>query len=263
MLDYLKNSTFKANEVIQRAKAILKSHYFSIAGLCLLLFITSNSSSYLAFTLQDSQGYWLKILMCILFLTLFFGTQLVLIKRAILLANGVKHAEFMSYIPSTKQFISFLLGFVLYSFLVGVVYFVTSALTFPLVYLGVEMERLSLEINPFLTGLIMMFILLRITFYPYFIVDKQFTLFRACRSSVALTRGNVMKLLLIVLALGTAYMLQASCEYFGYFIMAKVFSFINTFVVIPSVSVVMAIAYTDMMNDYSGGEDPKLLENII
>lgn len=263
MLPDLKQSTFKANDVFMKAIGILKGHYFSIAGLCLFLFITSSLSSYLAFTLADSSGRFVKGVMCFIFVTLFFGTQLVLIKRALLLARGVEHAALKDYVPSAKQFVNFLLGFILYSVLVGVVYLLSSLLSFPLLYLGVETETLSMEVNPFLTGLFMMFVLIRITFFPYFIVDKKYGLFRACRFSLALTKGNVVSLLLLMLVVGTVYILQASSEYLGYFIIAKVFSAINTFVIIPSVSLVMATAYHNMMRDYKGGDDPHLLKNII
>jgi len=263
MLQYLKQSTFKANEVFMKAIGLLKSHYFSIAGLCFLLFITSSLSSYLAFTLAEASGGVVKGLLCFVFVTLFFGTQLVLIKRALLLARGVEHADLKDYIPSAKQFVNFLMGFILYSFLLGIVYLLSSLLSFPLLYLGADMETLSMEVNPFLTGLIMMFVLLRITFFPYFIVDKKYNLFRACRLSIALTKGNVLNLLLLLFVVGTAYMLQVSFEYLGYFIIAKIFSAINTFVIIPSVSLVMATAYHNMMKDYKGGDDPQLLKNII
>jgi len=263
MLQYLKQCTFKANDVFLRALGILKSHYFSIAGLCFLLFVTSNTSSYLAWNLQDYSGVSVKWLLCFVFMSVFFGTQLILIKRALLLANGIEHADFRDYIPSAKQFLNFLLGFLFYSLLIGVVYLLTSLLSFPFLYLGIGMDTLSMEINPFLTGLIMLFILIRITFFPFFIADKNINLFRACRLSVALTRGNVVSLLLLFLATGFAYLLQLSFEYFEYFIAAKIFSFINTFFVIPSISLVMAVAYQEMMKDYSGGDDPKLLKNII
>ncbi|GHE48784.1 hypothetical protein [Sphingobacterium griseoflavum] len=263
MLQYLKESTFKANDVVLRAFSLLRSHYFSMAGLCFLLFVTSNLSSYLALTLYDSRIYFVKVLLCMVFPILFFGTQLVLIKRSLLLARGIEHAAFTDYIPSAKQFFNFLLGLVCYSVLVGLFYLLTSVITFPFLYLGVEMETLSYEINPFLTGVIMLFVLTRITFFPYFIVDKEFHLFRSFKLSVALTRGNMFRLILLVLAMGMAYIMQVSFDYFGYFIIAKVFSFINTFVVIPSVSLVMAVAYHDMMKDYRGGDDPELLKNII
>jgi len=263
MLQYLKQSTFKANDVFMKAIHILKSHYFSIAGLCLFLFITSSLSSYLAFTLADSSVGVLKGLFCFVFVTLFFGTQLILIKRALLLARGIEHADFKDYIPSAKQFVNFLMGFILYSFLLGVVYLLSSLLSFPLLYLGTDMETVSMEINPVLTGIIMMLVLIRITFFPYFIVDKKYSLFRACRLSIALTKGNVINLLLLMLAVGMAYILQASFEYLGYFIVAKIFGAINTFVIIPSVSLVMAVAYHNMMKDYQGGDDPQLLKNII
>ncbi|MGO3807812.1 MAG: hypothetical protein ACTJHT_16165, partial [Sphingobacterium sp.] len=221
------------------------------------------TSSYLAWNMQDYSSVSLKWLLCFVFMTVFFGTQLILIKRALLLAYGIEHADFKDYIPTTKQFVNFLLGFVLYSFLIGIVYLLISIVSFPLLYLGVDMTTLSMEVCPFLTGVIMVFVLMRITFFPYFIADKQINLFHACRLSIALTRGNVVSLLVLFLAIGLTYLFQLSCEYFEYFLAAKIFSFINTFFVIPSVSLVMAVAYHEMLKDYNGGDDPKLLNNII
>ena len=263
MLQFLKDTTFKANDVFRRAMKILKSHYISVAGLCFLLFVTSNLSTFLAVYLSDRTVGAVKVPLLLLFLTLFFGLQLILIKRAILLSQHVEHTKLRNYIPSFAQFLNFIFGLVMYSLLTGLVYLLISVLCFPLLYAGVSMDSLKLEINPFLTGVVMMLILIRISFFPFFILEKQVNVFRSFRLSVALTRGNVINLLLLMLVLASAYFLQLGCEYMSYVYLAKFLSLINTFVIIPSVSLVMAIAYTNMMKDYHGGDDPRLFKNII
>jgi hypothetical protein len=46
-------------------------------------------------------------------------------------------------------------------------------------------------------------------------------------------------------------------------VLAQISSVLNTFIVIPLVSLVMAIAYVDMLREYKGSDDPALFKNII
>jgi len=263
MLEFVRESTFKANDVISRALNILRKHYFSVAGLCFLLFLTNNLSTFLAGYLSDSAFGFVKLPLFALFVTLFFGLQLVLIKRAILLAQHVENTPLQNYIPTPKQFFNFLLGLIFYSVLTGVVYLFCSVLVLPLLYLGVEVETISYEINPLLTGFVMMLLLIRISFFPFFILVNNFNIFRAARLSIAFTRGNTINLLVLMLALASAYMLQLAFEYLGYSILAAISSVLNTFIIIPSVSLVLAIAYMDMIREYKGSDDPELFKNIL
>jgi hypothetical protein len=59
------------------------------------------------------------------------------------------------------------------------------------------------------------------------------------------------------------HILQVTFEYFEYNVLAKISSVLNTFIVIPLVSLVMAIAYVDMLREYKGSDDPALFKNII
>lgn len=263
MLEFLKNSTFRANDVVFRALNILKKHYVSIAGLCFMLFVTSTLSTFLALYLDDLAGDLVKVLLLLAFIVLFFGLQLVLIKRAVLLANNIEHAPFLDYLPSIKQFLNFILGLIIYSILLPTIYLVCALLCMPLLYVGVEMETILYEINPLLTGITMMLILIRISFFPFFILEKGFNIFKAFKWSIAFTKGNVINLLVLMLILAIAYIFQLTFEYLDYPILAKISGILNTFVIIPSVSVVMAIAYVDMIKEYNGSEEPDFFKSII
>lgn len=263
MLDFLKNSTFRANDVFFRALGILKKHYISIAGLCFMLFVTNTLSTFLALYLNDIEFEFIKILFSLLFIIVFFGLQLVLIKRAVLLANNIEHASFMTYLPSVKQFLNFILGLVIYSVLLLLTYLLCAVLCWPLLYLGIEMNTILWEINPFLTGVMMMLILIRISFFPFFILEKGFNIIRAFKLSIAFTKGNVINLLVLMLFIALAYIFQLTFEYFEYFLLAKVAGILNTFIVIPAVSVVMAIAYVDMIKEYKGSDNPELFKSIL
>lgn len=263
MLEFLKDSTFRANDVFLRALNILKKHYFSIAGLCFLLFVTNNLSAYLALYLSDMIGGGFRFLLLIVFVVLFFGLQLVLIKRAILLAKNIQTIELKYYIPSTKQFVHFILGLLSYSLITGLVYILCSIVCMPLLYMGIGMDTISYEINPLLTGIVMMFVLIRISFFPFFVIENNFNVLRSIRLSIAFTRGNTINLLILMALLASTYMGQMFFEYMDYSIFAKIMSALNTFIIIPSVSLVLAVAYVDMIREYKGSDDPELLKNIL
>lgn len=263
MIQYLKESTFKANDVFIRAISTLKSHYFSIAGLCFLLFVTNNLSSFLAMFLKDSAASGVKVFLLLLFLTLFFSLQLVLIKRALNLVSYKKKLGFMGYIPTTRQFVSFIIGLltaILISVLVACLVYV---LCFPLLYIGVSMDVVMFEIHPIVTGLISIYLILRTMFFPFFILDKNFSVFKSYRFSLAVTKGNVFRLFLVLLLVSSTFLLQLGAEYLEYNILARIFSIINSFVIIPSVSLVLSIVYSDMMHEYKGNTEPAFLKSII
>lgn len=262
MLDFLKDITFKANDVVLRAVDILMRNYISIAGLCFLLFVTSNLSSFLALYL-DSSNLLVKICLLLLFVGVYFSLQLVLLKKAIFLAKEEKSHGIMDYLPSMPQFCYYILGLLLYSLIAFVVYIVMYVLLFPLLYLGVNMNTVQTEIHPFLTGLIMLFVLIRTTFFPFFIQENGFNTFKSYRFSLAMTKGNVLKLLTIIFIVAFTHLLQLGTEYMGYSLVSKILSLINAFVIIPVVSLVMSIVYIDMMKAYKGGSDPSLMDNII
>ncbi|OYD43413.1 hypothetical protein [Sphingobacterium cellulitidis] len=262
MLDFLKDITFKANDVVLRAVDILMRNYISIAGLCFLLFVTSNLSSFLAMYL-DSSNLLVKICLLLLFVGVYFSLQLVLLKKAIFLAKEEKSHGIMDYLPSMPQFCYYILGLLLYSLIAFVVYIVMYVLLFPLLYLGVNMNTVQTEIHPFLTGLIMLFVLIRTTFFPFFILENGFNTFKSYRFSLAMTKGNVLKLLTIIFIVAFTHLLQLGTEYMGYSLVSKILSLINAFVIIPVVSLVMSIVYIDMMKAYKGGSDPSLMDNII
>lgn len=262
MLQFLRERTFKANEVFLRAIAILSKHYISIAGLCFLLFVVSNLSTFLSFYFEGASDF-LRIFFMLLFVVLYFGLQLVLLKRAVHLARHEAPIGFINYIPSTKQFVSYIAGLVVYSLMAAVAYLLVYVLCFPLLYAGVTMDTIRYEIHPLLTGIVMLVIVMRTVFYPFFIIEQNCGTWRAYKFSLALTKGNVSSLLFLVLAVASTHFMQLGAEYLGYAVIGKMFSIVNAFVIIPLVSLVMSVVYVDMMKDYKGGDDPSLLDSII
>lgn len=262
MLQFLRERTFKANEVFLNAIAILGKHYVSIAGLCFLLFVVSNLSTFLSFYFEGAPDF-VRIFFMLFFVVMYFGLQLVLLKRAVHLTRDEAPIKFIHYIPSTKQFVSYITGLVVYSLMAATAYLIVYIICFPLLYLGVNMDTIRYEIHPLLTGVLMLVIVMRTVFYPFFIIEQNCGTWRAYKFSLALTKGNVFSLLFVVMAVASTHMLQLGAEYMGYGFIGKLFSIINAFVIIPLVSLVMSVVYVDMMKEYRGGEDPSLLDSII
>jgi len=104
--------------------------------------------------------------------------------------------------------------------------------------------------------------LLRISFFPFFIIDKGISVMKSLRWSLAITKGNIIRLFLILLSLAFVSVLNIYCVYMEYSIMAIIFSLINSFLIIPLTSVVYTVAYRDMVQEYKGSEDPSILSNI-
>jgi len=142
------------------------------------------------------------------------------------------------------------------------VYTVISLLGFPLVYAGISIAGL-VNITRIISAVFIFFVLLRVAFYPFFIVEWHATPWRAIRLSFALTKGNITKLLLILVFFAILHLLYVYFNYSGYPVVSTVLSLVNSFLVGPLASVVVAMAYRDMVVHYRGGDDPKVTANII
>ncbi|GGC39740.1 hypothetical protein GCM10011386_34750 [Parapedobacter defluvii] len=261
MIQFLKDSTFAVNEVISRSWDLLRQRYFSIAGLCFLLFVTSNTSGILAFYFSEVNTF-LSVFMAFLFAILYFGTQLTLFKYIFTLIDRREKIQFTETIPSTKELLYFFTAMFSIALLALVFYLVISVIAFPLVYANIEVS-LMVSIARVVSAVVIFAFLLRVAFYPFFIIDRHAEPFRAIRLSFALTKGNVTKLLLILAFFAILHLLYLYFNYAGYPMVSTALSLVNSFLVGPLSSVVVAVAYRSMMADYRGGDDPELMKNII
>src|SRR5690606_12934819 len=141
MIQFLKDSTFAVNEVITRSWDLLRQHYFSVAGLCFLLFVTSNTSGILAFYLSEVHPF-LSAFMAFLFVILYFGIQLALFKYVFRLIDGKAHGHLSDTIPTTRELLYFFAAMLCIAGIALFLYFVVSLLGFPLVYAGINIADL-------------------------------------------------------------------------------------------------------------------------
>ncbi|HUH19682.1 beta-carotene 15,15'-monooxygenase [Albibacterium sp.] len=261
MIEYLKESTFVINDVISDAWDVLKKRYFAIAGICFLLFVVSNVSGILAMYL-NSISIVLSVFMALLFLVVYFGLQLALFKHIFqVLDRDQEDIRWRDSIPELKELIYFFACVV--SILVGafITYLLISVIFFPLIYL-ISVE-VMVQIVYFITFVLAFSMFLRIAFFPFFILDKGVKPFKAIRLSLATTRGNFIRIVLLLAFFALFGSLYLYFSYRGYAVISTGLSMVNSFVIVPLSSVAFIIAYRKMMRDYRGDADPSIMENII
>lgn len=261
MIEYLKESTFVINDVISDAWDVLKKRYFAIAGICFLLFVVSNVSGILAMYL-NSISIVLSVFMALLFLVVYFGLQLALFKHIFqVLDRRQEDIRWRDSIPELKELIYFFACVV--SILVGafITYLLISVIFFPLIYL-ISVE-VMVQIVYFITFVLAFSMFLRIAFFPFFILDKGVKPFKAIRLSLATTRGNFIRIVLLLAFFALFGSLYLYFSYRGYAVISTGLSMVNSFVIVPLSSVAFIIAYRKMMRDYRGDADPSIMENII
>lgn len=260
MIQFLKESTFAVNDVFYKSLKLLKKHYFSVAGLCFLLFITSNASTTLAEYLRH-YNIFISALLALVFVVLYFGVNLTLFKYVLNTIDG-QNPKISSSIPTTKD-LSFFFGAML--IIVGcslLLLGLMAVVCWPFIYVGLDISMVS-SVAVFISFVLTAIFIIRVAFYPFFIIDRHSNSFTSIRLSFAMTRGNVTKLILIICTFTLLHMAQLYANLSGNFYLSVFISIINSFLIVPLSSIVVTVAYRDMMSTYEGGENPEYLKNII
>ena len=262
MIDFLKESTFAVNDVIQSARIVLRKYYFSIVGLCLLLFLIPTVSRVLATLLEDIHPL-LKIFFLLIFVLTYFGFHLTIIKYIFhALDKEENEVSFIKATPTTREIFDFFLGSFTFLICCVIILVVFAIVGLPLVYLGID-TTMAVQLAISVATLIIFIASVRVVFFPFFIIDRQVKPLRALRLSLAITRGNFTKLLLLLSFFAIFHLLILYLEYNEFLGLTLLVLFINSFFVIPLSSVALAIAYRGMMSEYTGDQDPDVMDNII
>lgn len=262
MISFLKESTFIVNDVLSDAWEVLKKRYFAIAGLCFLMFVTSNSSAILGFYFNEFNSI-LNIFIALLFVILYFGIQLTLFKHIFqVLDKEEKAVKLKKSIPTISEMSFFFAGMLFILLLALSSYLLISILLMPLIYLKVPIETL-VSIGVVIAFLFIFLMMIRLIFFPFFIIDKGQNTFRSLRLSLAITRGNVTKLLMILAFFVMLNLLYLYFSYLNLAVISTLLSLVNSFLIVPLASVTIAIAYRKMMGEYHGSEDPEVMKNIL
>ncbi|MNK06718.1 hypothetical protein D3C87_246170 [compost metagenome] len=261
MIEFLKESTFATNEVISKAWTVTKKNYFSIATLCFLMFITSNASGLMAFFLKDV-NMGLSILMAFFFIMFYFTINLSLFKYIFHLLDDDLNVSIVSTIPTRKQIIRFLVAMLYFMLCIIGVYSLVILIAFPFIYLGINMDVITnIAIS---VGIIAIFITwIRISFFPFFIIDKNLPPFSSIKFSLAITKGNFTKILLLLLVLGGFHLLYLFVSYLQWPVIAFFINVLSSFIIVPLSSVALTIAYRKMISEYKGEGEPDIIHNIV
>lgn len=262
MIDFLKESTFAVNDVIQTAWNILKKEYLSIAGIGLLMFITWNLSSLLAIYISEiNRG--IDLLMALTFIIIYVTLQLTLFKYILkILDEKDTEVTVLNSLPTRRQIVTFLIGTLFFILCIMLVYVLIGVLLLPFVYTGIDVSVIAqIAISLGVVGMLITWI--RISFFPFFIIDRDTWPFQSIRFSLAITRGNFTKLLLLLIFFAIFHLLTLYLNYKEYYAFSAVVSIINSFLIVPLSSVALAVAYRKMMDEYQGDADPDIIHNII
>lgn len=274
-VEFLKESTFAVNEVIHKAWHVTSRHYFSIATLCFLMFITSNASGLMAFFLKDVNPA-LSTLMALVFVLLYFTINLSLFKYIFhLLDDEETDVTIVGTLPTRSQIIRFVLATLYFTiciiiagvFLMPVLYIIDPILRFMVKSGFVEDFQAAGDVIitvAVAVGVLSIFMIwIRISFFPFFIIDKNAKSFESIKLSLATTKGNFTQILLLLLVLAGAYFLYLFFSYLGWPIIAFIVNMVSSFLIVPLSSVALTVAYRKMMSNYKGDKDPDIIHNIV
>jgi hypothetical protein len=276
MINFLKESTFTVNEVIGKAWKVTYENYFSLATLCFLIFITLTTSSLMAFFLKDV-NVGVRILMVLIFIILYCTINLSLFKYIFhLLDNEHGQITIVSTLPTRVQIIRFLIAtfyfalcIVFVGFLLYPVLYVLDPLLRYAVRLGLINDlaaagRLVTNIAVAIAIVAIFITFIRISFFQFFIIDKQSKPFESIKYSLATTKGNFTKILLLLLVLGGFHLLSLFLNYLNWPVISMIIISLSSFIIVPLSTVALTIVYRKMMSDYDGGgEEPDIIHNLV
>lgn len=275
MINYLKESTFAVNDVMQKAWGITKKHYFSIATLCFLMFITASASSLMAFFIKDVSKT-LSVAMAIIFVLLYFTLNLSLFKYIFHLMDDEEgEVKIVDTLPTRQQIIRFLIATL---YFVGCILFI-GLILFPVLYIldpvlrylvrigwVDSFEKTGIVITQIAVGIAILALFitwLRISFFPFFIIDKNAAPFESIKLSLATTKGNFTKILLLLLILGGGYLVYLLFNLLHWPFIAFIVNILSSFIIVPLSSVALTVAYRKISGEYKGDEHPDILHNIV
>mgnify|MGYP006149129537 FL=1 len=291
MINYLKESTFAVKDVVLQAWKVTKENYFSIATLCFLIFLTASTSTFMAFFMEEL-NLGIRMIMLLFFLLSYCVVELCMIKYIFkLLDTENADIQIIETLPTRAEIIKFLVAAVYFGlsiFFVGIllmpVLFLLDLLLKFLVNQGIisgyaQTGAIIVNVAVAVAVLSIFLTFVRIIFFPFFIIDKQSSPFESIKLSLATTKGNFIKLLMILLGL---VIIQAIVFGFFYIVILMGFRLVNlfldydisqysslivvvfsSFVIVPFSTAFFAVAYRKIMSEYKGDEHPDIIHNIM
>jgi len=234
----------------------------------------------------------IRIVMLLIFIMSYCVVELCMIKYIFrLLDDENADIKIIETLPTRKEIGRFLLGTIYF----GISIFFVGILLMPVLYIldlilkfavnqglidgYAETGKIIVNIAVVIAMLSIFFTFIRIIFFPFFIIDKHSPPFESIKLSLATTKGNFIKLMIILLGL---VIVQAIVFGFFYVVVMTGFRLINfffdydinqyislivvvfsSFVIVPFTTAFFAVAYRKIMSDYKGDEHPDIIHNIV
>lgn len=274
-VEFLKESTFAVNDVIHKAWKVTRKHYFSIATLCFLLFVTSNASGLMAFFLKEV-NVGLSTVMALVFMLLYFTINLSLFKYIFhLLDDEDAEVTIVNTLPTRLQIIRFIIATLYFSvciiiagiFLLPILYVLDPIVRYFVAWGWIgNFDDAANYIISFAVGIAVLaifFVWIRISFFPFFIIDRNATAWESIKMSLATTRGNFIKIVLMLVVLGGFHILYLVFSYLQWPVIALVVNIFSSFLIVPLSTVALTVVYRKLINEYKGSTDPELMDNIV
>ena len=304
MIEFLKKSTFAANDVVNKSWEILYKNYKNIAGLCLTMFAVLEMSKFLSIFSAKNFNI-INVFIIFLFIVVYLGLQLTLfkyilyriaqtdtdeetfshkivgflrhnfLKLTVIVAIPLVFIFLMGVIsdvfninglwfqiatlviglgfiilslcnqiepfalnvgrfwPTSRQLGNFLLGTFYLLILTFLTVIIIALLFLPVAYTHLielsQLANISFTIGFFLA----LYVVIRISFFPFFIIDQDFSPFKSIRLSLAVTRGNFTMLLLLLGLILLAQLIGTYLQAKEYYFLSLAVSVIFSFVIIP------------------------------
>lgn len=296
MINYLKESTFAVREVVMQAWTVTKENYFSIATLSFLIFITVSTSTFMAFFMEEV-NVGIKVIMVSIFIFCYCVIELSLIKYILnLLDKGNADILIIETLPTRSEVFRFLLATLFFGiailvamlFIVPILYFLLYFLDWLFKYLVAQhiitayssTGEIIVQIAINITALTALLAFLKIIFFPFFIIDKNTSAFESIKLSLAVTKGNFLKLLLLLFAQVVIQLLVFFLFSLGFWLIFRVIGLFwnleffqqysslivvlfTSFIMVPFTTAFLAVAYRKIMSEYKGDEHPDIIHNIV
>lgn len=243
----MKKSTLALRIVIKKSLLLYRQYYLRLVALCLGMLLLHTLSGKLARYMQNMGLYgWKLWAVGLLYVVLLLVLQLSLVRVLLRAIDQKEHRSIKDYLPEPRELLYFFLSLLLVLGSMAGVIAAVAVLFWPLAYTDIQLDMLS-SLSVVIGFLLSFLFLTRVCFYPFFIIEQGSGPVEALRWSFRVTKGNLGKLLLIVLCFAGFHLLQVYVNLLGSRLLWAAFSLINVMFIVPYGLILFTVSYRQMI----------------
>lgn len=232
---------FSIPETIKASWSLMKRNFITIIVYSFIAYILLSVLTVVIAVLFPTEEYWAQVVVA--FLTVFVQayTTLGLYKLIFTLIDSEYHEfAFKQTVPTLKMVFSYLGVECIIAFVVGTFIFITGHLE----------DGSILQNIVFVIGFAaIIYLTLRIMFFNTFIVDDHSGGIESIRQSFSLTKGYMLKVLVILVIIIVLIFIPAKLsQYYPYISLAIVFTY-------PFVNIILAVTYRKLVYSHQDVDD--------